>query len=346
VTGVLLAYEKQIVAWAVRGLLTEPAPAAPAQRLPLKTLLSIAHDASDGAAPTSVALYSNSSAAAVTTSGAVLYIDSYDGRVIGSGSAGARAFFRKVTEWHRYVALSGDSRSTGKAITGAANLVFLLIIGSGAYLWLRSAVTWFRTGLRGKALYFNWHNVFGIWTSVPLFLIVLSATVISYPWATNLVYKLAGSEVPASNERSRTERGGGRAASFDEINFDGADFAITHAGVKVPDWKTITLRVPTSRDAALSLTVDAGTGGQPQRRSTLTVDRETGKHPRLEAFADQDLGRRARSWLRFVHTGEYYGVVGQAVAAVASFAGVMLVWTGVALTVNRFSAWRTGARRG
>jgi uncharacterized iron-regulated membrane protein len=346
ITGVLLAYEKQIVAWVERDLRAEPDPMGPEQRLPVKTLLSIAHDATDGATPTSVSLYSNSSAVAVTTSGSVLYIDSYDGRVIGSGSAGARAFFRKVTEWHRYVALSGDSRSMGKAITGAANLVFLLIIASGAYLWLRSAVMWFRTGLRGKALYFNWHNVFGIWTAVPLFLIVLSATVISYPWATNLVYRLAGSEAPAVNEGRRAAGGGGRSVSFEDINFDGADFAIAHAGVQVPDWKTITLRLPPSRAAALSLTVDTGSGGQPQRRSTLTVDRETGKHPRFETFADQDLGRRARSWLRFVHTGEYYGVVGQAVAAVASFAGVMLVWTGAALSLNRFSSWRTRRRRG
>jgi uncharacterized iron-regulated membrane protein len=340
VTGVLLAYEKQIVAWMDSDLRAEAPLQASPMRLPLRTLLSIARDAADGAAPTSIVLYSDSAAAAIATTGPTVYVNSYDGRVIGAGSTATRTFFRKVTEWHRYVSLSGDSRPMGKAITGAANLVFLFIIASGCYLWFRGAVTWFRKGLRGKAFYWNWHNVFGVWASFPLFLIVLSGTVISYPWASNLVYRLAGSQVPGTNEGRRTERGRGPALSFEDIEFEGADFALAHAGVHVPKWKTISLRVPASADGALSLTLDSGSGGQPQRRSILTVDRASGKKPRLESFDDQELGRRARSWLRFVHTGEYYGVIGQTIAAIASVAAVMLVWTGLALSLVRFFSWR------
>jgi hypothetical protein len=43
--------------------------------------------------------------------------------------------------------------------------------------------------------------------------------------------------------------------------------------------------------------------------------------------------------LRYVHTGEYYGVIGQTIAGIASFAGVILVWTGFALSLHRLSAW-------
>jgi len=180
-TGVLLAYEKQIVSWADRDLREEASPSPYASRLPLRTLLSIARDSAGGATPTSIAFHADSGAAAVTTSGPIVYVNSYDGRVIGTGSTTVRSFFRKVTEWHRYIALSGDHRPTGKAIAGAANLVFLFIIASGCYLWLRGVATWFKKGLRGKALYWNWHNVFGIWAALPLFLVALSATVISYP---------------------------------------------------------------------------------------------------------------------------------------------------------------------
>jgi uncharacterized iron-regulated membrane protein len=39
-----------------------------------------------------------------------------------------------------------------------------------------------RGGLRGKARDFNWHNVVGLWSAIPLFVVVLSGVVISYPW--------------------------------------------------------------------------------------------------------------------------------------------------------------------
>ena len=126
------------------------------------------------------------------------------------------------------------------------------------------------------------------------------------------------------------------------IDFTSADLAIAQAGTTIPEWKTITMRVPASPNAAISLTVDSGNGGQPQLRSTWTVDRDPRKTPGMETFSDQSLGRRARTWLRFVHTGEYYGFVGQTIAGLACFAAVMLVWTGFALSLARFISWRRG----
>jgi uncharacterized iron-regulated membrane protein len=40
--------------------------------------------------------------------------------------------------------------------------------------------------------------------------------------------------------------------------------------------------------------------------------------------------------VRPVHTGEAGGVIGQTLAGIASLAGVVLVWTGLALTWRRF----------
>ena len=43
---------------------------------------------------------------------------------------------------------------------------------------------------------------------------------------------------------------------------------------------------------------------------------------------------------RFVHTGEYYGLTGQTIAGLVSAGGAVLVYTGVALALRRFGAWR------
>jgi hypothetical protein len=47
--------------------------------------------------------------------------------------------------------------------------------------------------------------------------------------------------------------------------------------------------------------------------------------------------------LRFAHTGEVAGIVGQTVAGLASAGGALLVWTGLALAWRRFRSW--SARR-
>jgi uncharacterized iron-regulated membrane protein len=194
-------------------------------------------------------------------------------------------------------------------------------------------VTLFRGGLSGKARDFNWHNVFGLWCAVPLFFVVLAGVVISYPWAGNLAYRLVGSEPP---KQQGPPRGGAQAKA---VMASGLQSSWTAAEQSVFDWRTITMRLPVSEGAPLLFTVDAGYAGQPQKRITLTINRHTAKIEKSEGFANLDSGRRLRTWLRFVHTGEYYGLVGQTVAGIASAGGAFLVWTGIALALRRFRSW-------
>ena len=63
-----------------------------------------------------------------------------------------------------------------------------------------------------------------------------------------------------------------------------------------------------------------------------------------ETFSSNTLGRRVRTVLRFAHTGEVLGLPGQTIAGIASAGGTVLVYTGLALSLRRFIAWRQ--RRG
>ncbi len=206
VTGVLLTYEKQMVAWAERSPLAAP-PTSGAQRLPVETLMAKVREARPSASPSALTFRADSDEPVTVALGrdGQLLVNAYTGEIISEGATGLRAFFRSVTDWHRYLAASGEYRSTGKAVTGACNLAFLVLVISGAYLWLPKIwsraqlrnITWFRRGLPGKARDFNWHNTIGFWSFAPLFVVVLSATVISYPWASNLAYRVTGEEPPA-----------------------------------------------------------------------------------------------------------------------------------------------------
>jgi uncharacterized iron-regulated membrane protein len=224
-------------------------------------------------------------------------------------------------------------------------------------------VLWFRRGLQGKARDFSWHNVIGIWSAVPLAIVVAGAVPISYPWASNLVYRLVGEEPPrppqagpgGAQRGAGAPRGGGggserRGGAANEqetlaaVHVEGIDAGYAEAVRRVPEWRALSIRIPHGAQPNITYTVDEGYGGQPQMRGTLTVARAGGAVERWETFADQTRGRRLRSWLRFAHTGEFYGLTGQTIAGVVSAGAVVLAWTGIALACRRFIAW-IGRRR-
>ena len=315
ITGVALTYEKQMLEWADRGAWTAPSLVG-ARHLPPETLLAKAAAAQPGLAPTGFTLRAPAAAPATVTfqGNKSLLIDPYTGTIVGEPPAGLRNFFRTMTVWHRYLALEGTSRATGRAITGAANLGFLFIVLSGIYLWFPRVwtwlqfknVLWFRGGLPGKARDFNWHNVIGFWSAVPLAVVVAGAVPISYPWASNLVYRLVGEAPPAPAQGARPAV----PPRAESVPVDGLDAAYARAQERVPAWRTITVRLTGGPRAPFVFTVDEGYSGQPQKRDTLTVSR-TGEIEKSEKFSDLSAGRRLRSWLRFAHTGEIYGLTGQ-----------------------------------
>ena len=76
--------------------------------------------------------------------------------------------------------------------------------------------------------------------------------------------------------------------------------------------------------------------------TTLTLDPFTGNVLRREGYNDYNRGRQVRSWTRFLHTGEALGVIGQALAGLASLGGALLVYTGFALAWRRFFFKKSG----
>jgi uncharacterized iron-regulated membrane protein len=236
--------------------------------------------------------------------------------------------------------MEGEQRALGKSVTGWANLVFLFILLSGLYLWIPRRRSWqnlravvlFKRGLGGKARDFNWHNVIGIWCAVPLTIIVACAAPMSFPWANAFLYRIAGDTAPPPANAAASRRQEQPRGRYP----DGLNTLWARAEEQVSGWRSINLRLPAEADRSAVFSIDSGTGGQPQRRSTLTLDVRTAVLVRWEPFESQSSGRRLRSWTRFTHTGEYYGLAGQTIAGLVSAGAVILVCTGLALAFRRF----------
>lgn len=347
-TGVVLTYEKQMERWADGFEVGEEC--VEGARLGPEALLA-ATRASTGRVPTAILVRSDPSQPVRVSFGRQSNeVHPCTAESMGEGAPQVHGFFHQMILWHRWLGQEGDGRSVGKAITGACNLAFLFIILSGSYLWWPKQWTWkqlrgivlFRGGLKGKARDFNWHNVFGLWCAVPLFIVAGTAVFFSYSWSSDLLYAVTGEERSASSGRGR---GGGAASPGQESEeppgFAGLDALWKTAVAIEPDWRLITMRIPERPQAPVSFTLDRGNGFRPDLRTTVVLDRSTGKVVRQVEYADNPKAANARSWIRWLHTGEAGGLAGQTLAGIVSLAACFLVYTGWMLSWRRFQAWRT-----
>ncbi len=334
-TGVVLTYERQLVTWAdTRGYRVTSPGAPPLTPEALLTPLAARQ-------PSSLTVYADPQRPALVQfpHDQRLYLDPATGAALGEGAPRVRAFLHSVMELHRWLAASGPLRPWGKAVTGACNLLFLFLIVSGLCLWLPRRRT--RAALRavmvprwhqnGRARDFNWHNVAGFWMALPLLLVVTSGVVISYGWASNLIYRMTGEEPPARKPRSSQEAP--RALA-------GLDAFWAQAAAKQPGWRSLSVQIPAQDDTHIRFSLDQGNGGQPHLRSTLVLRRPSGDIEEWTPPHSGSPGQRIRAFMRFAHTGEVFGLGGQTVAGLASLVGVLLVYTGYALTWRRYQAWR------
>ncbi|MEX2124751.1 MAG: PepSY-associated TM helix domain-containing protein [Woeseia sp.] len=342
VTGVLLTYERQMLAWVDRDLYVE-APSAGAKRLSAEALLDAVRAQDPAFTPSSISFQVDPRAPVALAAGRAdsRNVNPYTGEVLPEAASRLHAFFDTMTGWHRWFNVSDENRDSARAITGASNLMFLFLVLSGMYLWLPPIYRWaaFRARLvfnpkaqSSKARDFNWHHVVGIWSAIPLVVIVASATVFNYDWADNLVYRIAGEEPPPPRGGPASARPAPESPAASR-NAMPLDRLIARAAAEVPGWRKLTLTLPVG-GAAAEFTLDRGNGGQPQYRQDLTLAAATGDIVESTPFSSVSPGRQARSMLRFLHTGEALGIAGQTIAGIVSATSAVMVWTGISL------AWR------
>ena len=339
-TGVVLTYERQIISYMESRAVEKPADA---QLLSVDELATAV--LANGGQPGNSLVLPRQDGAPATLSVSRRenhLLNPYTGERIDNAAEGTKSFFGTVTALHRWFALTGENRSLGRAVTGAANLGFLFILVSGIYLWWPKKWTWrivklnllFRRNLpTAKARDYNWHHVFGIWSLVPLFAVVVSGVVISYPWASNMVAAVFGPVSPAATGQAASEeRQGQNRAQGEAVSLQAIADTLKQAE---PDWQTLSVKLPNGQAARVVMTVDTGNGTQLSRQTTYTVSRVSGEVLGVSGAEDQPAGRRARVFLRFLHTGEVYGFIGQTLAGLASLASVFLFYTGFALAYRR-----------
>jgi len=338
VTGAILAFEKQIEDWAERDPRATP-PAGATELLSPDVLIANARRVETDKAVNIEWLGDPQMPVRIRyAKQPFVMVNGWSGEVIGRGAVSLRGFFRWITQLH--VGLVG--KVTGHWIVDVSNACFVFLAISGLYLWWPRQFRWkalrnsiaMRFDVRGKARDWNWHNALGFWFLLPLLLIAASGLVLSFKpvdqwWRSFASRHVLAASLPASLPTAAFPTVGKPLAWNDLMSI---------AQTCHPGWYAImfTNPAPLDRQRTVSLIINLGLPAERTKSHTLVLDKTSGRIIKSNDWANDDPGIRARAIARCGHTGEILGFWGQALALLACLAGIVLAYTGFALSWRRF----------
>jgi len=354
VSGTLLTYERQVVEWADH----LPITTVQSERSPLRVdqITAIANQ-SEAPLKTVELKFLQEPGTPITVymeERHSLLMNPYTGEILRRGESVAAQVFDSITRFHRWFALTNKALDTGQMIIAVSNLAFFLLIISGIYLWLPPL--WRQSVLKTKLIFnfktkstrarhYNWHQVAGFWLLLPLMIISLTAMVFYYPWANDAVYAVYG-ESADQHLHSAPDETQDPPALLEKVAVTQQsllEHAIKHASAKgVDDWYSLWMQIPEASAGTIDFYFDRSIGGQPTKAYELTLNRN-GSVVSWKSFSDKTPGDQARVYIRYLHTGEIFGFVGQTVAGIASLAACLLVFTGLMLAWRRLFATKKRA---
>lgn len=265
VTGSLMAFQKQVVAWAERPEASGP-PASGVARLPLAEILERASEGQgDGVRPFAVTVSSDPRIPVRVEfdGGRRVAVEAYTGVTTPLEPGRARAAFRWIENCHRRL----GSGETGARIVGVSTVAFLSLCVSGLVLWFprRFTAKAFlvvmrpRLGLPARARDWNWHNAVGFWCSLPLSVMAFTGLVMAFHGFGDWIYG------------PRPERGGGPPSAATVPTARPLPLAelVSRVLTTTEGWTEISVRTDEGRGGGRGGARDEGRGnregGEPRR---------------------------------------------------------------------------------
>jgi len=371
-TGVVMTYERQIIRAAEGAAMAGIAPAE--RRLTADILAVRAADSWPEVAALQLVIETTPHWPVRVMAGRRFLglISPYDGLPLEDTGKATRDFFAGTRALHRWLLQDGDTRMIGRRLVSAATILFVLMVFSGLYLWMprvwtrnqmtpRLAFTAVTASKRVSAAArdFAWHNSFGFWTAAVLLVLSLSGLVFAFKdvqnWTAMTAANIAAPASPALTAPAQVSAllsTSGHSASGQSSSAKGSmtaespalstplqamlDQVLTYA----PKARRVHMYLPDADAGIVQLRSDAGSGAQPRLRTDFDFDAPTAEMLQIRPFSATEPGRRTVIWLRYLHTGEYYGLIGQTVAGLASAAMLLLIYTGTVMAFRRLARLR------
>lgn len=271
------------------------------------------------------------------------YVNPYTGEILPEVSS--EVFFKWVENLHRRVLLG----EVGKQIVGASVLILIFLLISGIYLYMpkikRGLLNAFKINPKAKGRLFLYmlHGSVGLWL-IPLYLVVsLSGLYWSYTWYNLMLFAISGVEKPQrplmqeleqksiikeqgikeENQRKTLSQGENIAQAFKSF-----DTLIERS------YTYSTLRMPKQEDE-FSFTYIDKIPAHPYARNQLILNSATMQLLKHERYNDKDIPTRLMSSMLALHSGEFFGWIGQLLMFLASLLMPLFGITGLMLYIKK-----------
>ena len=262
-----------------------------------------------------------------------ILVDPYTGHVITIAPF-RLPFFQKSMELHRWL-LADD---VGEAITGAATLMFVLLLIFGLIIWwprtkaaLKARINPFAVFSKhggGRRKLHDLHVALGIWCWPILFFVALTAMPLAYDWAGNLISAVTHAPRPAPPPRS----GGDSSAATLPL-----DSLVALARATWPAARTWSVRLPGRPGGAVAFASVAANDPVDRHLDVAYADRLTGAILRTDRWADLGAGMQARRMMEWWHQARSWGIP----VRILWFLAVLF---GASFPVTGFLMYRAGKR--
>ncbi len=282
--------------------------------------------------------------------GVTYYVNPYTAEILPEVSG--QIFFKTVESIHRRLLLD----DFGKQVVGISVICLLFLMFSGIYIYYPRLKKSFSQSLKlnfqskGRFFLSNLHSVIGMWV-IPFYLVAsLTGLYWSYEWFNNSLHQITGVEKPKKQHMQHSQEQNKPQGDMkqkepkaemnapqmtEKISFDDVSLAVDTFNTLIENrYSTATLRFP-QKGTVYSFSYIALDASHERARNTLEFDIKTKEISKHDKFEDKTLLQQLMGSILPLHTGEYFGIVGQTLMFLASFMMPLFAVTGLMLYIKR-----------
>lgn len=237
-------------------------------------------------------------------------------------------FLATTKEIHRWFAAEGPLRDKARIVTGASAAILVALSLSGLVLWWprtraawRSALSFPRGFSRRKPWWRQLHLALGFWLLLPLLVAAVTGTLLAFP----------GLLGPTPKPGARPARAPAAVTGFPRE-------ALSRLTTLAPHWAELDMRA--TQAGGWQVRIRPALDSPDFARDSVEISAEGQAQP-LRRYSDQDALQKLKAWVRYTHTGEAFGLWGQTLALITSLSLLLLVWSGVTLSLLRLRSWQS-----
>jgi len=261
------------------------------------------------------------------------------------------SFFKTVEDIHRRLMLG----NIGKQLVGVSSIVLVILLFSGLYLYFprlkRTFLASFTFSFKSKGRYFlhSIHSSIGLWV-LPLYLVaVLTGLYWSYDWYRQGLHTLSGVALPVKPTMNVNKNAQNHTLALEQnkkepqLNRKKSTITVDTQLSKAfkmfeiflqKEYSSAMIRVP-NKGSVYTISYFDEDIIHSRARNQMQIDIHSWELLKHERYENKPLNEKLIGSMLPLHSGEYFGIIGQTLMFIACMLMPLFAITGLMLYINR-----------